>query len=83
MAIIFYLAGIVLAGFSGFAGLDWYFIFISSFLMAVGWFVLRAPQIQGIASRQGTASIPKLLVIQVVVMSFITAPIYLTATLFN
>lgn len=80
---IFYLAGAVLAGYAGYVGLVWYFIFIASLLMAVGYFIVRAPQIHGIVSQDGAVAIPKLLLIQVVGMSIITAPIYFVASLFN
>jgi hypothetical protein len=50
---VFYLAGVILAGFAGYSGLEWLFIFISSLIMAVGYFIIRAPQITGIVSSDG------------------------------
>lgn len=79
---VFYLIGIALAGFAGYTNLQWYFIFISSLIMAIGYIIIRAPQIQGVVSRDGISSIPKLLSIQVVLLSIITAPIYFIASIF-
>ncbi|OOZ47042.1 hypothetical protein [Solemya velum gill symbiont] len=76
---VFYLIGIVLAGYAGYTGLDWYFIFISSIIMAVGYFIIRASQIRGIISDDGAVAFPKLLFIQVVTYSIVTAPVYFIA----
>lgn len=78
---IFYLIGVALAGYAGYGGLEWYFIFISSLIMAVGYFIIRAPQIHGIVSSDGAIAIPKLLILQIIVYSIITAPVYFIATL--
>ena len=80
---MFYLAGIVLAGFAGYSGLEWYFIFISSLIMAVGYFIIRAPQISGVVASDGAIAIPKLLVMQIIMYSIITAPIYFITGIFN
>jgi len=58
---IFYLIGVALAGFAGYINLQWYFIFISSLTMAIGYCIIRAPQIHGIVSNDGVGAIPKLL----------------------
>ena len=76
MGAIFYLIGFALAGFAGYSNLQWYFIFISSLTMAIGYFIIREPQIHGIVSNDGFVVIPKLLSMQVVLYSIITAPIY-------
>ena len=80
---IFYLIGIALAGFAGYNNLQWYFILISSFVMAIGYYIIRAPQIQRIVSRDGASSLPKLLSIQIVLYSVITAPVYFIASIFR
>jgi hypothetical protein len=80
---VFYLIGIALAGFAGYRNLPWYFILFSSLTMAVGYYIIRAPQIQGVVSRDGVSSIPKLLSIQIVLYSIITAPIYFIASIFS
>ena len=80
---IFYIAGIGLAGFAGYSGLAWYFIVIASFVMAIGWFIIRAPQIRGLISSDGAVAIPKLLAMQLVIYSLITAPVYFIATLIS
>ena len=83
MGAIFYLAGIGLAGFAGYSGLEWFFIFIASSIMAIGYFIIRAPQIHGIVSNDGAIAIPKLLILQVIVYSVMTAPVYFIATLLS
>jgi hypothetical protein len=80
---IFYLIGVALAGFAGYSNLQWYFIFISSLTMAIGYFIIRAPQIHGIYSSDGVGAIPKLLTIQVIIFSIITAPVYFIAAFFK
>ncbi len=80
---IFYLAGIGLAGYSGYSGLDWYFIFIASLIMAIGYFIIRAPQTHGIVSSDGAIAIPKLLMLQVAILTIITAPVYFIASLLS
>jgi len=80
---IFYLIGVALAAYAGYSDLQWFYIFISSLIMAVGYFIIRAPQIHGIISSDGFGAIPKLLAIQVVVYSIITAPVYFIAMALN
>ncbi|HEY4697552.1 MAG TPA: hypothetical protein VIH29_06060 [Gallionella sp.] len=77
---IFYLMGVALAGYAGYSGFQWYFIFISSLVMALGYFIIRAPQIHGLVSSDGIVVIPKLLSIQVIWFSIITAPVYFAAS---
>lgn len=73
---LFYLIGFILAGFAGYNHLQWYFIFISALIMAVGHSIIRAPQIYGIVSSDGIVAIPKLLSYQIIIYSIITAPVY-------
>lgn len=80
---IFYIIGVGLAAYAGYGNLQWYFIFISSLIMAIGYSIIRAPQIHGVVSKDGIFAIPKLLSIQVVLYSIITAPVYFIAALFN
>ena len=79
---VFYLTGIALAAYAGFNHFQWYYIFISSLIMGIGYIIIRAPQIQGVVSRDGISSIPKLLSVQVCWLSIITAPVYLIASIF-
>ncbi len=80
---IFYLAGVGLAGYAGYSNLGWYFIFIFSLVMGVGYFIIRAPQISNAVSTDGVAAIPPLLLMQIIIYSIITTPIYFVATIFN
>ena len=80
MGVVFYIAGAGLAAFAGYSGLDWYFIFIAALLMAIGWFFTRAPQLHGEVSEKGSAVILKLLPMQIIGYSIITAPVYFVAS---
>ena len=80
---ICYLIGIILAGYAGYNEFQWYFIFISALIMAIGYSIIRAPQMHGAASRDGAKAIPQLLFFQIILYSIITAPIYLIASFFN
>ena len=80
MGNLLFISGIGLAAYAGYAGLMWYFIFISSLIMAFGYFIVRAPQIHSIQARDGFAAIPKLLIIQVIMMSIITSITYFIAS---
>lgn len=80
---IFYLAGVVLAGYFGYfgyVGFAWYFLFIAAFVMVVGYLIIRAPQIHGIVSEKGVLSIPSLLLIQMIPYSIVTAVVYFIAS---
>ena len=59
MGNIFYLLGIILAGIAGYSDLPWYFIFISSFIMVIGYSIIRAPQIHNVIAQDGSGAIPK------------------------
>lgn len=83
MGNLLYLAGAVLAVASGISGLPWFLIFFSSGVMALGYLIIRAPQIQGMSNGQGIMGLPKLLVIQIAVYSIVTAPLYFISSLFS
>ena len=80
---IFYIIGVALSAYAGYSNLAWYFIFISSLIMAIGYSIIRAPQIHGVVSNDGIGGLPKLLLIQVILYLIITAPVYFIASLFN
>lgn len=83
MGNIFYLIGIALAGYAGYSNLQWYFIFISSLIIAIGYFIIRAPQIHNIVSRNGAIALPRILLTVVILNSIITTLVYFIATLLN
>ena len=83
MGAIFYLIGPCLAGYAGYSGFHWYFIFISSVIMALGYFVIRAAQIKGGVIEYGMSYIPKALFYLVLGYSIITALVYFIASLLN
>jgi hypothetical protein len=83
MSGLFFLAGAILAAYSGLSALPWYFVLISSGVMVLGYLIIRAPQIHGILSRDGVMALPKLLVIQLLTFSVITAPIFFISSLMS
>ena len=83
MGNLLYIAGVGLAAYAGYTGLMWYFIFLSSLVMAIGYFFVRAPQILEIVRGDGVIAIPKILLLQVVGMSIITSIFYFIASAFS
>lgn len=80
---IFYLIGITLAAYAGFHHFQWYYIFISSAIMHIGYFIIRAPPIHTIISQDGNSAILKILPLQIVIYSVITGPVYLISAFLN
>lgn len=80
---LFYLAGIAFAGYAGYVGGAWFVIFVSSFIMTIGYFIIRGPQIQNITAGQGVLAPFKLWLIQNILYSAVTAPVFFIGTLFN
>lgn len=80
MGAILSILGAGLAGFAGYTGLSWIFIFISSALYAIGYFIIRAPQIRNLTA---DGSVAKLFLIQLVIYSIVTGPIYFIASLLS
>jgi hypothetical protein len=76
-----YLTGLVVAGYTGYIDLGWYFIFIAALIMEVGYLITRAPHIHGIISRDGLFALPPILVIQLIIYSIPTSIVYLLASL--
>jgi hypothetical protein len=83
MGNILYLAGIAIAGSTGYNGLGWPFIFISSLIMAIGYCIIRAPQIHGLTTGDGVFAVPKILLLQSITLSVVTAPVFFIAAAFN
>ena len=83
MGNILYLAGILSAAYFGANGFDWFFLLIGSLLIAIGYFIIRAPQLHGIAAREGSGELIKIFIVQIVVGSIIAVPAYFIGTLFN
>ena len=79
METLFYLAGILLSGYAGYVGLEWYFIFIGSSLMVIGYMIARAPQIYTVAKEDGLMGMLKLIIYQVVGWSIVTTIVYFVA----
>jgi len=77
---LFFLAGVILAAYSGLSAFPWYFFLISSGVMVLGYLVVRLPQIRAITSGQGVMGLPRLLAIQICMFSFITAPIFFVSS---
>ena len=75
----FYLAGILLSGYAGYAGLEWYFIFFGSSLMAIGYTIVRAPQLYTFYKQDGIMAVPKIFIYQIAVFSIVTSIVYFVA----
>jgi hypothetical protein len=80
---IFYIIGISFAAYAGFNHFQWYYILISSSIMIIGYFIIRAPQINGRISRDGISVVIKILPLQIIIYSIITGPVYLMSSILN
>jgi hypothetical protein len=79
METLFYLAGVLLSGYAGYVGLEWYFIFFGSVLMAIGHAIKRAPQLYTYYKRDGIIAVPKIFILQIALMSIVTSIVYFVA----
>ena len=80
---IFYLIGVALAAYAGFNHFQWYFIFISSSIMIIGYFIIRAPQIHSIVTKNGINVMLNVLPLQIIIYSVITGCVYFISSIFN
>ena len=76
---LFYLAGVLLSGYAGYVGLEWYFIFIGSSLMVIGYMFARASQISTIRKQDGIMGMLKFIIYQIAVFSIVTSIVYFVA----
>ena len=80
MGSIFYLAGVLLSGYAGYVGLEWYFIFIGSPLMVIGYMIARAPQMYTVAKEDGSMGMLKLIIVYLIPgFSIATSIVYFVA----
>jgi hypothetical protein len=75
--------GWVAAGYIGYTGLEWYFVFVGSLLAVIGYMIARSGQMYGVYSDDGRAGFIKMFVFQMVGWSITTFIIYFVAQLFN
>jgi hypothetical protein len=75
-----YLVGIATAGYMGFVGGPWYFIFVASAIIALGHLFIRAPQMLGHVQSDGPVILLKTFGFNVVWLAVITAPVYFIGT---
>ncbi len=75
--------GMFLAGYAGYAGFHWYFIFISSLIMALGYSIVRAPQVLNVFRNEGIFSGLKLVIMLAIFYAIITALIYFISSYFS
>ena len=75
--------GWVAAGYIGYTGLEWYFVFVGSLLIVIGYMVARRGQMYVIYNDDGIAGFFKMFAFQMAGMSIITFIIYFVAQLFN
>ena len=76
MTNIFYTIAILIAGYSGYNNLEWYFIIISAIAFSIGWGFARLGQIPHHIER---GSILKLMSIQIIIYSILSGIIYFIA----
>jgi len=76
MGNLFYLLGAILAGTTGYLHYTWLFIFVASLIMATGWAIIRRPQIVNLYYQDGIKGLLKMAMIQVIMYSAITTPLY-------
>ena len=77
MSMILKLIGLVIAGYAGFNNLHWYVIFISGFIMMLGWLVTRISVCQNLISLKGLPSFLFIFLPQQTIMySVITGIVY-------
>ena len=74
---LFYIAGIGIALYAGYEDLEWFLIFIASALVAIGYMIVRAPQMAGFVADEGILALPKIFIYQVIGMSILTGILYL------
>ncbi len=71
--------GVVIAVMAGLKDLDWYFIFIASLVMGIGYITYRAPQVYGMLN---TNILITLLLKVTIIYAFIAAPMYFVTSYF-
>ena len=77
---LFYLAGVLLSGYAGYVGLEWYFIFIGSPLMVIGYMIARAPQMNTVAKDDGLMGMLKLIIFYLIPgFAIVTSIVYFVA----
>ena len=80
MSGLFYLAGVLLSGYAGYVGLEWYFIFIGSPLMVIGYMIARAPQMYTVAKEDGLMGMLKLIIFYLIPgFAIVTSIVYFVA----
>jgi|TARA_B110000967_G_C18666135_1_gene450636 hypothetical protein len=80
MVNLFYLAGVLLSGYAGYASLEWYFIFIGSPLMVIGYMIARAPQMNTIAKEDGLMGMLQLIIFYLIPgFAIVTSIVYFVA----
>ncbi len=83
MSTLLIVLGLVAAGYIGYTGLEWYFVFVGSLLIVIGYMIARSGQMYGIYNDDGIAGFIKMFVFQMVGWSIITFIIYFVAKLFS
>ena len=76
---IFYTIAILIAGYSGYNNLEWYFIIISAITFLIGYGFARLHAFQNILNDDGIGGILKLISIQIIIYSILSGIIYFIA----
>jgi len=83
MGNIFYITGIILAGYAGASDLGWYFIIVSSLIMTTGYAIIRAPQLHGNLQTYGAFALFKGLLFTTIMWVVVTTAIYFIGAIFS
>lgn len=83
MGSFFVFLGVTLAGYAGWTGLEWYFLFAASGLMAIGYFISKAAQIAEMTAGDGVTGKIKLFFMELVFYTVISAPVFFVARAIN
>ena len=81
MSSLFIFLGWAAAGYIGYTGLEWYFVFVGSLLAVIGYMIARPGQMHLIINDDGIAGFIKMLVFQMAGWSITTFIIYFIARL--
>lgn len=80
---IFMASGMISAFYFGYAGFEWFYIFVSGLLLTMGWAVVRPRAMYSVQESDGTVGTVKLFAIQIIMMSLFAGLIFSIGYLFS
>jgi hypothetical protein len=79
----FQLLGLLLAAMLGYAQLSWYYLFAGSLSLSIGWGLIRLPQLYSLKNRDGVKGLLHIAILQILMNSLISGPIFFIARFFG